>query len=86
MIKKIIIFFFIIMLTHQHVWAYNSNDLNIDFFNHFNDNCLTYYINSTLENNHDLKKTEHIIEEYRQQVKYSFAQELPSFSVSANYL
>jgi len=39
-----------------------------------------------LENNHNLKKADAVVEQYRQQVKYSFGAELPSFAVSANYL
>lgn len=64
----------------------DRNDLNTDFFNKFNDSCLNYYIDEALKNNHELKKAEKVVEQYRQEVKYSFGRELPSFSVSANYL
>lgn len=70
----------------QSVFAVNREDLNTDFFKRFNDDCLTYYINTALENNHDLKKAGYVVEQYRQQAKYSLGNELPSFSVSANYL
>lgn len=74
------------LLTSSCCFAVDRKELNIDFFERFNDDCLIYYINSALNNNHDLKKTSHIVEQYRQQVKYSFGKELPSFSVRANYL
>lgn len=67
-------------------FAVDREALNVDFFSKFNDDCLNYYIESALENNHDLKKAEHVVEQYRQQAKYSLGNELPSFSVSANYL
>lgn len=65
---------------------FENKELDIDFFNRFNDDCLTYYIKTALENNHDLKKAGYVVEQYRQQAKYSLGNELPSFSVSANYL
>lgn len=86
MIKKIISAFIILICLSQSVLAYDYANLNLEFFNKFNDDNLNYYINSALENNHELKKTEYVIEQYRQQVKYSFSKELPTFSVGANYL
>lgn len=38
------------------------------------------------KNNYDLKKAANVVEQYRQQAKYSLGKELPSLSVSANYL
>lgn len=86
MIKKILLFSVVFIGLGQTVWANNFDGLNLQFFDKFNDSCLNYYINSALENNHELKKTSQIIEQYRQQVKSSFGRELPSFSVSASYL
>ena len=86
MIRKIISVFVFITVFSQSVLAYDYTNLNLEFFNKFNDDNLNYYINSALANNHELKKTEYVIEQYRQQVKYSFAKELPTFSVGANYL
>ena len=59
---------------------------NIDFFKNFNDEFLTLYITKALENNHDLKQTNHKIEQYRLEIKKSFSQELPQLSVAGNYL
>ena len=86
MIRKIISVFVLMVVFSQSALAYDYANLNLEFFNKFNDDNLNYYINSALENNHELKKTEYVIEQYRQQVKYSFAKELPTFSVGANYL
>lgn len=73
-------------LMAQGVFAIDKATLNLDFFDRFNDEYLNYYVNQAVENNHDLKKAGSVVEQYRQQVKYSLSAELPSFSVSANYL
>ena len=67
-------------------FAIDSSELNLDFFARFNDECLKYYINTAIENNHNAKQASYKVEQYRQQVKYSLGKELPSFGVSANYL
>ena len=77
---------FILLLFSQSCFAVDVQELNIDFFNKFNDEHLSFYIQEALNNNHDLKKTAHVVEQYRQQTKYSLGQELPSLSVGANYL
>ncbi len=84
-IKKIIFIFTLLLLT-QNSFAADIQELNIDFFNRFNDENLSCYIQDALSNNHDLKKAGHVVEQYRQQAKYSLGRELPSLSVSANYL
>ena len=84
-IKKIILTF-VLLLFSQSCFAVDVQELNIDFFNKFNDEHLNCYIQETLNNNHDLKKAAHVVEQYRQQAKYSLGRELPSLSVSANYL
>ena len=66
--------------------AVDRNDLNVEFFNRFNDNYLYQYVNEAIDNNHSAKQATIRVEEYRQAVKMQFANELPSFSVSANYL
>ena len=85
MIKKIL-FLSSLLFFAQTCFAMDINELNIEFFNRFNDENLNSYIQQALNNNHDLKKAEHVVEQYRQQVKYSLGKELPSFSVGANYL
>ena len=67
-------------------FAVDKNDLNVEFFTRFNDDYLFQYINEAIENNHNAKRATIRVEEYRQGVKLQFANELPSFSVSANYL
>ena len=67
-------------------FAVDRNDLNVEFFNRFNDVYLYQYVNEAIENNHTAKQATIRVEEYRQNVKSQFANELPSFSVSADYL
>ena len=67
-------------------FAVDRNDLNVEFFNRFNDNYLFQYVNEAIDNNHNAKQATIRVEEYRQGVKSQFANELPSFSVAANYL
>lgn len=85
MIKKLFLSF-IFLFVSQACFALDVEELNVDFFTRFNDAYLNCYIQDALNNNHDLKKAELVVEQYRQQVKYSLGQELPSFSVGANYL
>jgi len=51
--------------------------INIDWWENFNDDLLTGYINKAVENNHDLKMTGFATEEYYQAIKLQFSQELP---------
>ena len=85
MLKKILITF-LLLFSVQVSFGANSDELNINFFYRFNDENLSGYIEKALNNNHDLKRAESIVKQYREQVKYSFGNELPSFGVSANYL
>ena len=85
MIKKLLLIFVGFMFA-QSCFAVDIQELNIDFFKNFNDKNLNCYIQQALDNNHDLKKAGHVVEQYRQQTKYSLGKELPSLSVSANYL
>ena len=86
MATKKLLLTLVLLLTSQMCFAVNIQELNIDFFGRFNDEYLNCYIQEALNNNHDLKKAQHVVEQYRQQTKYSLGKELPSFSVSANYL
>ena len=67
-------------------FAVDRNDLNVEFFTRFNDVYLFQYVNEAIDNNHNAKQATKRVEEYRQGVKSQFANELPSFSVAANYL
>lgn len=84
MFKKVVLI--LLLFVAQSAFAIDRNELNPEFFNRFNDECLYYYINEAIENNHSAKQATYRVEQYRQQVKYSFSKELPSFSVAANYL
>lgn len=59
--------------------------VNLEFFSRFEDPYLSFYICEALKNNHDARKASWQVEEYRQNIKYSFGQELPHLNVSANY-
>lgn len=83
--KKIVLILSIILIA-QSVFAVDRSELNPEFFNRFNDECLYNYISEAIENNHDAKQATYRVEQYRQQVKYSFSKELPSFRIAANYL
>lgn len=59
--------------------------VNLDFFSRFNDDFLIGYICDALKNNNDARKASWVVEEFRQNVKYSFGKELPSISVAPGY-
>ncbi len=84
-VKKLLLIV-VLLFTAQSCFAVDIQELNIDFFKKFNDENLNCYIQQALDNNHDLKKAGQVVEQYRQQTKYSLGKELPSLSVSANYL
>lgn len=75
-----------LLFYSQVSYAVDVKELNIEFFEKFNDENLNCYIKEAIEKNHELKKAAHSVEQYRQQTKYSLGQELPSLGVSANYL
>lgn len=85
MIKKILLICMLLFYS-QVSYAVDVKELNIEFFEKFNDENLNCYIKEAIEKNHELKKAAHSVEQYRQQTKYSLGQELPSLGVSANYL
>ncbi len=85
MYKKVILTI-LILLVSPVCFAVDRNDLNVEFFNHFNDDYLFQYVNEAIENNHNSKQAAIRVEEYRQGVKSQFASELPSFNIAANYL
>ena len=61
----------------------NKNEtfsLNIDFWNNYNDNYLSGYIQKALSNNRDLKIAALKVEQTYQQMKVQFANELPSLN------
>ena len=85
MFKKAVLIISVLFFAPM-AFAIDRNDLNVEFFNRFNDDYLYNYVNEAIENNHSAKQATARVEEYRQNVKSQFANELPSFSVSASYL
>ena len=85
MFKKAILVIAVLLIAPMS-FAVDRNELNVEFFDRFNDVYLYQYINEAIENNHTAKQATIRVEEYRQNVKSQFANELPSFSVSADYL
>lgn len=85
MIKRLIIIF-VILFFGPAAFAITRDELNVEFFDRFNDDSLSYYIDEALKNNHSARQASARVEQYRQQAKYSLGAELPSLSVSANYL
>lgn len=97
--KLIIALITFIFIINSSAYAFsfkknNHNPLNVQekteyvnmcFWDKFQDEYLNYYITEAIRNNPDARKASWQVEEYRQNVKYSFGQELPSLSVSANY-
>lgn len=60
--------------------------VNFCWWQNFNDPILSNYIYQAIENNHSAKEASWKVEEYRQFVKMSFGQELPSLSVGGTYI
>ncbi len=85
MFKKLLIAM-ILLFCSNIAFAADRADVNTEFFSRFNDDNLVYYINEAIANNHTAKQATARVKQYREQVKYTFSKELPSFSVSANYL
>lgn len=85
MFKKAILVLSFVLLAPAS-FAVDRNELNVEFFNKFNDPYLYGYVNEALENNHSAKQATYRVEQYRQQAKMSLGRELPSLNVGANYL
>lgn len=85
MFKKLLITMTLLFCSNI-AFAADRAEINTEFFSRFNDDNLVYYINEAIANNHTAKQATARVKQYREQVKYTFSKELPSFSVSANYL
>ncbi len=57
--------------------SYKYEYTNMEWWNRFNDSILTGYINKAIENNYDLKSASLAVQEYYQQTRAQFANELP---------
>lgn len=97
--NKIISILLTILLLHSPVLAFIWDKplpkidaqskvmyVNIDWWNNFSDPYLKEYIIKAIVNNHSAKQASWRVEEYRQNVKMQFSQELPSLSLGANYI
>ncbi len=60
---------------------YKYGYVNMDFWKSFNEKNLDNYINLAIQNNYDLKMATLNVDEYYQNVKLQFANELPSASI-----
>lgn len=60
--------------------SYRYEYTNADWWNNFNDNNLTGYITKAIENNYDLKVASLAVDEYYQQTRAQFANELPQIT------
>lgn len=75
-----------VSISKSHKQRAKSNDfkyeyINYNWWNGFNDNILTEYIDRAIKNNYDLKNATIAVDEYYQAVKVQFANELPSATV-----
>lgn len=93
-LKKIflifVIFFFSVFLPAFSKEIINPDEklayINVGFWDGLNDEYLSSYIREAVKNNHDLRKASYNVEQFRQNIRVSFAKELPSLSVGADYL
>lgn len=62
--------------------------INLNWWDNFNDNNLSGYINKAVKNNYDLKMATLAVEEYYQNTKIQFANELPTIGAgfAPNYV
>lgn len=63
-----------------------SQEINVEFFNSFNDCYLPKYVSLAIAKNHSLKEIQYKVEEYKRQEQMSFGKELPILSMNASYL
>uniref|UniRef100_UPI0040284F49 efflux transporter outer membrane subunit n=1 Tax=Candidatus Scatousia sp. TaxID=3085663 RepID=UPI0040284F49 len=71
-------------VSDDYKYAY----INMDFWNNFNDENLNAYIDKAVKNNYDLKNATLAVEEYYQNTRIQFANELPQVGAgfSPNYV
>lgn len=63
-------------VSDDYKYAYINND----WWSQFNDDNLSYYIDKAIKNNYDLKNATLSVEEYYQNVRAQFANELPQLT------
>lgn len=71
-------------ISNDYKYAY----VNMDFWNNFNDELLTQYVEKAILNNYDLKIATLNVEEYYQNTRLQFSNELPKLTAgfSPNYV
>lgn len=60
--------------------------VNINWWDNYSDPYIKCYILQAIAHNHDTKRASWQVEEYKQNVKLQFSQELPSISVGSTYI
>ena len=65
---------------------YKFDYINIEWWESYNDPILSEYIEKAVQNNHDLKAATINVEEYYQNVKAQFADQLPQATVRFTFL
>lgn len=93
MLRKIIILLLLFLLLPAYCKEEQAFELNkrlsyvnMCFWQSFDDEFLLCYILEALKNNHKAKSALYKSEQFRQNVRLSFANQLPSMTVAANYL
>lgn len=68
-------------VSNNYKFAY----INMDWWNNFDDSILNGYIEKAILNNYDLKMATLAVDEYYQNVKLQFSNELPQLTVAGGY-
>ncbi|MCI1273140.1 MAG: TolC family protein [Clostridiaceae bacterium] len=63
-----------------------ADEINLEFFNSFNDCYLPKYVDMAIKENHSIKEITAKVQEYRHEVQSSFGKELPILTMNASYL
>src|SRR5574344_1839162 len=63
-----------------------ADEINLEFFNSFNDCYLPKYVDMALKENHFIKETTAKIQEYRHEIQSSLGKELPILTMNASSL
>lgn len=93
MVRKFLIIMFILFLLPVYAKTEQNFDvnkrisyINLDFWQKFEDEYLICYILEAIKNNHQAKSALYKSEQFRQNVRLSLANQLPTLNVAANYL
>ena len=60
--------------------------VNIEFFDKFKDEYLSFYLQEAIKNNHTLKEAKYRLNRFRWEIKKAFSYELPELSAMPGYL